>query len=168
MLVRPLEFHARIVQPVIDLAMRDLCKRPYHGHPVGCPNYGKRPICPPESETLSDYFDLAKPVRALWADFDIGYQAWKMGEIHSDWSRRQRVCCLYWQGGVRKFLREAAAQWMSRCRTACPDHARQLGLISRPEAMGVNVTATMKSIGVELEWPPVKVSRMVYLVGVTK
>ena len=165
---RPLSFHARIVHPAINVEMRDLCKRPYPGHPVGCPNYGIRPTCPPEVETLGNYFDLAKPVWALWADFDIGFQAQRMKLLHSDWSRRQCVCCLYWQGGVRKFLREACAEWMQRCKTACPDHASQLGLISCPEAMGVNVTATMKSIGVKLEWPPVKVSRMVYLVGVTR
>ncbi len=165
---RPLSFHARIVHPVIDSTMRDLCEHPYHGHPVGCPNYGKRPTCPPESKMLYEYFDPAKPVWALWAEFDIGFQAWKMGEIHSDWSRRQCVNCRYWQGTVRKFLREAAAEWMSRCRTACPDHASQLALISCPEAMGVNVTATMKGIGVKLEWPPIKTSRMVYLVGVIK
>ena len=117
---------------------------------------------------LYDYFDLAKPVWALWAEFDIAAQARKIKKAHPDWSRRQCVNCRYWQGTVRKFLREAATEWMQRCKTACPDHANQLALISCPEAMGVNVTATMKSIGVKLEWPPIKTSRMVYLVGVTR
>jgi len=34
--------------------------------------------------------------------------------------------------------------------------------------MGVDVTATMRSAGVELEWPPRKIAYQVYLVGVPK
>ena len=160
-------FHARIVHPVIEKEMRDLCKRPYHGHPVGCPNYGRRPICPPESETLDEYFDLGKPVWALWAEFDIAAQARKIQRAHPDWNWRQKVNCRYWQGTVRKFLRVNAAGWMQRAKTAVPEHANQLAIISCPEAMGVNVTATMENIGIKLEWPPKKITRMVYLVGVT-
>ena len=37
-----------------------------------------------------------------------------------------------------------------------------------PEAMGVNVTATMKNIGVTLEWPPQEVVRKVAIIGVRK
>lgn len=34
-----------------------------------------------------------------------------------------------------------------------------------PEACGVDVTATMKLIGIDLEWPPVNVAYQVALVG---
>jgi hypothetical protein len=37
-----------------------------------------------------------------------------------------------------------------------------------PEAMGVNVTATMKNLGVELEWPPKNIVRKVAIIGVRK
>jgi predicted metal-binding protein len=160
-------FHARIVHPVIDIQMRDLCKRPYHGHPVGCPNYGKRSICPPESETLDEYFDLAKPVWALWMEFDIAAQAQRMQMRHSNWNWRQLVNCRYWQGTVRKALRTHAAGWMQRAKTAVPEHADKLAIISCPEAMGVNVTETMANIGIKLEWPPKQITRLIYLVGVT-
>lgn len=37
-----------------------------------------------------------------------------------------------------------------------------------PEAMGVNVTATMKNLGVTLEWPPQKVVYKVAIIGTIK
>ena len=37
-----------------------------------------------------------------------------------------------------------------------------------PEAMGVNVTATMKNLGVKLEWPPETVVHKVAIIGVRK
>jgi hypothetical protein len=35
-----------------------------------------------------------------------------------------------------------------------------------PEAHGLNVTATMKSIGIELEWPPKTVTYQIALASV--
>jgi len=69
-----------------------------------------------------------------------------MREKHPEWSERQLACCLYWQAGARKqleseiqkFYREHPGLWLVRC----------------PEAMGVDVTGTMRLVGVELEWPP--------------
>jgi hypothetical protein len=37
--------------------------------------------------------------------------------------------------------------------------------VTCPEACGVDVTATMASIGVALEWPPVSTAYQVALVG---
>ncbi|HUS88307.1 MAG TPA: hypothetical protein VMW91_02880 [Desulfosporosinus sp.] len=37
-----------------------------------------------------------------------------------------------------------------------------------PEAMGVNVTATMKNLGIELEWPPQNVVHKVAIIGIRK
>jgi len=37
-----------------------------------------------------------------------------------------------------------------------------------PEAMGVNVTETMKRVGIELEWPPVNVAYQIALAGIFK
>ncbi len=35
-----------------------------------------------------------------------------------------------------------------------------------PEAMGVNVTETMKRVGIELEWPPVNVAYQIAMGGI--
>jgi hypothetical protein len=95
---------------------------------------------------FDDVYSTHKPVLAVWNVFDLAEHADRMGEKHPDWSEAQRVCCLYWQGTARKQLRRkiegvlSQYPWM-RAETC-------------PEAMGVDVTATMEQIGVRLEWPP--------------
>jgi hypothetical protein len=83
-----------------------------------------------------------------------------MREKHPDWSERQLRCCLYWQGTARAALRRKIEAFL----------AGQPGLlaITCPEACGVDVTATMSSLGIELEWPPVSVAYRVALVGTPK
>jgi predicted metal-binding protein len=149
------------VNPVIDYSVRGLCAKPYHGHKKGCPNVGKKEGCPPNAQFFDRYFDLAKPVYAIVNEFDLGTHTAKMKEKHPEWSQRQLVCCLYWQGRARKKLKEkilkASSQLPQRYQvTACP------------EAMGVNITATLSNVGIVLEWPPVKIVRQVALFGVKK
>ena len=57
-----LTYISGIVRPVIDPDVRDLCPRSYPGHPHGCPNYGKRPSCPPQAPMLAETLDLTQPV----------------------------------------------------------------------------------------------------------
>jgi hypothetical protein len=53
---------------------------------------------------------------------------------------------LYWQG----HLRAEARKWAKELVKEGED------VIEKPEAMGVDVTATCKKVGIELEWPPMK------------
>lgn len=164
-----LKFHAACVTPVIDPDMRGLCKKPYHNHPNGCPNYGKRDTCPPRSPQLKDVFDTSGPIWVLWTEFDLGAHREKQRKRHPGWSERQLVNCRHWQGTVRKFLRAECEKWVVRAHTALgPNMANRLEFTTCPEAMGLNVTATMKGIGVTLEWPPKNTTRMVYLAGIKK
>ena len=82
-----------------------------------------------------------------------------MKAIHPDWSQRQVECCLYWQPKARKQLRAeinifafSITQYVMR-------------VLTTPEAAGVNVTATMKMVGIELEWPPRSRTYQVALAG---
>jgi hypothetical protein len=164
-------FRSEIVVPVIDSSMRGLCMKPYHNHPKGCPNYGKHDRCPPKAPYFKDAFDLNYPIQALWAEFDIGTHMKNMKRKHSDWTEHQLACCLYWQGTVRKFLKPKARDWLVSYAQSVPKSVfRKQGVfyIRCPEAMGINVTATMARIGVKLEWPPRNVTRMIYLGGVKK
>lgn len=154
-----LKLYTQVVIPVMDLNIRSLCIEPYPNHPKGCPNYGQRDICPPKSKCLHEVLDMGRGILAVWARFDLGTHVKKMRKAHLHWSYRQLSCCLYWQGTVRKALRPYAA--------AAAESYEAL-LVTCPEAMGVNVTATMKNIGIELEWPPKKFTRMIYLIGVKK
>ncbi len=148
---------------VIDYSVRELCPRPYSNHKWGCPNFSKRPLCPPRSPFLENVYDTSQGFWVVWISFDFTAHRRNMRRKHPKWSQRQIDCCLYWQGTANKMLREAVADveyylenrgnWKT---SLCP------------EAMGVNVTATMKNLGVELEWPPETVVHKVAIIGVKK
>ena len=169
-----------VVNPVIEPMVRTLCTRPYPGHVRGCPNHGKRSTCPPHAPMLGDVLDLDRTVWAVWTTFDLAAHVAKMRAKHPKWSERQLRCCLYWQGGARKRLKiEVAKSWVMIVSRCIADHyigddvdrkppQRPIHGIFCPEAMGVNVTATLAGVGVELEWPPVHVTHQVALVGYPK
>jgi len=150
----------RIVEPVIDVGVRCLCRRPYYKHPKGCPNFGKRDTCPPKCPELKDVFNLDKSIYVIWNVFNFKKHCDRMREKHPNWSKRQIECCLYWQGTARKNLREEIARFKW-------EHAL-LKIVMCPEAMGVNITKTMESIDQVLEWPPVWKTYQVALAGVPK
>lgn len=145
------------VELVICKDVRNLCFEPYPLHPKGCQNFGKRPQCPPQAPFIEDALDLSKPVYAIWTVFDFASHVQKMRDAHPDWSQRQIECCLYWQGGARKNLKNEMAffslggEWNS--------------VLTCPEACGVDITATMKSIREMLEWPPVTKTYQVAIAG---
>ena len=149
-------------KPVIDYGVRELCFRRYPDHPSGCPNYGRRPTCPPECKLLHEVIDLDKPVYVVWSVFDLGVHVDRMRTRHPGWSDRQLRCCLYWQPKARKKL------WIEivHCSISIENGGMKGHLC--PEAMGVNVTETMKLLGEILEWPPVTKTYQVALVGYPK
>lgn len=154
------------VKVVLDPSVRNLCQKPYPGHPQGCPNYGKRYICPPQAPMLGDVLDLSREVWAVWVEFDLKAQRYKMWFKHPKWSKRQAECCLYWQDGVRKTLRREMQEIVGHPHMEL--FASGLAIVEVPEAMGVNVTETMRGIGVDLEWPVEKIDRHVGLIGHVK
>ena len=153
------------VKPVLQSSVRKLCTKPYPNHPKGCPNFGKRKICPPTAPLLDQYFDLNKKVMAVVIHFNLGQHVAKMKAKHPEWSQRQLECCLYWQGTARKKLRQEIAYNITR--TALFD-GHKLAVTDCPEAMGVDVTATMKEVGIILEWPPKKIVRKIAFIGTRK
>lgn len=126
-----------------------LCSRPYPGRPKGCPNFGTRATCPPQAKS----FDLAYPGTwyAIWNVFDIGAHAVRMRGLQPEWTEKQCRCCLYWQGTARKQLR---ALVKTALREIQPEGHITDYVEYVPEAHGMDVTNTMKSIGVNLQWPP--------------
>jgi hypothetical protein len=137
------------VEPVIDYSVRKLCVERYPNHPRGCPNWNKRPSCQPKAPLLPDIIDCARPIVVIWNRFPFGDHVEKMRKRHPSWSERQLANCLYWQGTARKQLRQRVENYRG-CR---PKERRDVVLYC-PEACGVNVTETMRRVGVELEWPP--------------
>ncbi len=148
------------VVPVIDRGVRELCYRPYRGHKHGCPNYGIKSKCPPSAPLLSEVIDLSLPIFVLWNRFRFGEHVERMRAKHPDWSERRLACCLYWQGTARRQFKDFIYnQNVLNYAAAYPI------IIKCPEACGVNVTATMKLVGIELEWPPKVYAYQVAIMG---
>lgn len=148
---------------VIDYSVRELCYRPYQNHPKGCPNFGKRPTCPPRCLKLENAFDVPKGFWVVWVDFDFAIYRRNMKRKHPNWSQRQIDCCLYWQGGVKKKLKEAVVDLMYYL-----DGRGDWYATDCPEAFGVNVTETMKTLGVILEWPPENIVYKIAIIGIQR
>lgn len=146
------------VEPVYDPSVRYLCQRRYSGHPRGCPNYGKKAGCPPKAPLFYDVLDAQRPIYAIWNDFALGEHIARMREKHPSWSERQLACCLYWQPRARLYLRRHVHYFLL-------SGEGKMRVLWCPEAAGINVTATMRRAGVELEWPPRKIAYQVVLVG---
>jgi hypothetical protein len=76
---------------------------------------------------------------------------------HPDWSPRQLKNLLYWQPAARKQLLAMIRDFLREYRgfhvTACP------------EALGLNVTLTLKQAGFNLEWPPENTACQVAIAG---
>ena len=141
-----------------DESVRGVCLRPYAGHKKGCPCYGKKAGCPPEAPLVDKVLDLGRPVYAVYNAFDLGEHVLQMRDKHPNWSYRQLVNCLYWQQRERGKLRREIRAALE----LLPDG---LVVLTNPEGAGVNVTATMETCGVYLEWPPRETAYQVSLIG---
>ena len=148
-----------IVKPVVDYSVKSLCRKPYHNHTKGCPNSYKesKKQCPPRAPKIEDVINLNKPVYCIYNIFEIGKHISKMKKKHPDWTEHQLRCCLYWQPVARKQLKE-------RIKNFLKEH-RDVINVECPEGCGVNLTVTMKNIGIELEWPPKKLAYQITLLG---
>jgi predicted metal-binding protein len=142
---------------VINPEVRGWCKLPYPGHPRGCPNFGKRADCPPRVGIIGDFFDLSKKHWLIVLPFDLAAFKEKMRIKHPAWSERQLGCCIYWQAGVKRRLREACLKFMAKYPGTTFNFY--------PEAMGVNVFLTLAQFGYKLERRPIKTIYKVALVG---
>lgn len=150
----------RIKKLVISKRTGDWCRLPYPNHPKGCPNFGKNKWCPPQAPKVDEHFDLSKPLYFIHSEFDFTGHVDRMRGLHPEWSDLQCKCVLYWQGTSRKQMRERVkmAQW-------------HLGIgitasAACPEAMGVNVYATARLSGLNLDRiRDLKVCRHITLLG---
>ena len=129
---------------VISDKVSDWCRIPYPNHPKGCPNYGKKPRCPPNAPKIEEYFDISKPLYLVHSEFDLSKHVQEMKDKHPTWSDLQCRCVLYWQSRSRKQLMKRVEYTMikNRMLTAFTDC---------PEGMGLNVYATARLVGLKLE-----------------
>ena len=119
------------------------CKLPYPGHPKGCPNYGKRQDCPPNTPFVLDLLDESKKMYLVYSEFNLDNHVEKMRFKFPTWSERQLRNVLYWQPTSKKQLRE-------RCTIACEIFGCRY-VLTKGEAYGVNFYATAFHSGLKLE-----------------
>jgi hypothetical protein len=135
---------------VIDKRFQGICRRPFYGHPHGCPNYGKKQGCPPINFLENEIFDFNREMFVIYTCFNIGEFAEKMRQTHPEWEKfpRQLYNPRRWQPTARKMHRLDIVSFL--------DQTNYLNVDSFPEAKGVNITELMKQIGINLnwEWPP--------------
>lgn len=139
---------------------RAMCVLAYKNHKKGCPNYGKKLDCPPVVPMFDQIFDMSKPIYAIFSTYDLFSHIQKMRNSHPEWTETQLLNVLYWQGTARKHLKENIAKFN--------EMFREQGYYSTtsPEAMGVDVTLTMRNAGIELEWPARKTVYKVAFAGI--
>jgi len=135
-----------------------LCLLPYPNHKHGCPNFGKKEDCPPSAKFFSRLILI--PMFLVGVKFDLEKHMKRMKDRHPDWSDRQAKCLLYWQGTVNKALRE-------ECEKISSNHPNYL-VLYKPEANGVNVFATCRSLGIILERSPKKYVWKIAIMGIAR
>ena len=129
---------------IINHDARKWCVLPYPDHPKGCPNFGKKAICPPKVEYIEDWIKDAIELKIVCVSFDLKEHSDRMMSLHPNWSARQARCLLYWQPKVNKALIAAAEEMANGYKvTYCP------------EAMGMDVIKTAQSVGIPIVAPPV-------------
>jgi hypothetical protein len=130
----------------IDKRTWEWCQLPYPGHPKGCPNYDHKIGCPPNSPFINEVADMNKSFYFAIVVFNLENHVKNMQIRHPSWSYRQLSCCLYWQGGVKRELKETAD-------AATRFYPGTVHILC-PEAMGVNVFRTLKFHGMTIETRP--------------
>lgn len=119
------------------------CRLPYPGHPRGCPNFGKKPHCPPNVIPIDRFIDISLPMYLVRAQFNLRSHAERMKSMHPGWTNRQCRSVLYWQNSVRAKLRD-------KVRTAMSDLSCD-AVTFCPEGMGLNVFVTARLAGLRLD-----------------
>jgi len=152
-----------VVKPVIDYRVRELCQRPYYGHPKGCPNYGRKKGCPPSAAYYDVIYDLNQPVYAVINKFDLHSHVKTMKERHPEWTDRQLRNCLYWQPKARKTLKNFIGDFMS-----LRHPFDSYGVEECPEAMGVDLIKTMRQLRIQLIFPVRDTAYQIALIGTRK
>ena len=149
----------------IDYKCRGYCTIPYHGHPMGCPNFNNHEQCPPKVKLIKDVFDLNMDLFFIVEEFDLKEHVDRMRIKHPDWSEFQLKNLLYWQNGVRKDLKLKVKRFMEVYKVRFGD---DLGYTLLPEAMGVMVINTTLKLGIPIEKTPVNKVFKIALVGYMK
>lgn len=143
---------------VINRDAKNWCNLPYPDHKNGCPNYGEKDVCPPNAPDIEDFIDTDKQKWFVTGKFDIGEFEERMGERHPNWTKKKKRCNLYWQKSVKKKIRERVEEFKG-------SKEGQFVSTELPEALGVQVFATARNLGIPLKKDPEKYIYKISMIG---
>jgi hypothetical protein len=82
-MICPIESSAVLYDPLITA----LCRTPFYGHNLGCPNLGKKPGCPPVRD-ISKVIDFNGRIYIIYTEFAVGQFAERMRIVHPEWKEK--------------------------------------------------------------------------------
>ena len=151
-------FNCELQKKNLCSSPRSMCVKCYKGHPKGCPNYNMRKDCPPNELMLDQVFDMDKDFYVIITTFVLKDHINKMKEKHPGWSESMLRNSRYWQGTNRKEHKQDIKEF----NLLYPNFSVTKSL----EAMGTDVIATLKQIGIELKFPVEELVYRVSLAGI--
>lgn len=147
--------------------IKDLCSRPYHNHPKGCPNINK---C--KQLNIPDFGILNKQGQykfyyLVYAKFDFAQYKQQRKIKHPDWSIYQLGNLYHWQSSVKSILKKYINNleldknyYVLGCGSGFRlNHQNRVGSM---ENSFINVFSTMKLNKIKLEISP---KNWIYLVN---
>jgi hypothetical protein len=138
---------------------RAWCRLPYPGHPGGCPNQGSAG-CPPRAPYREDLPGEYGHFCLVYGVFDFAEYRRRMLKLEWVETERQARCVLYWQGSLKRRVRERAEaicrrtpgrKYVLGCGSGFSSpYLRELqGRVPSMEAAGVYVFGTLENAGLE-------------------
>jgi predicted metal-binding protein len=142
---------------------RKWCRLPYPGHRSGCPNVGKSDTCPLACGYREEVMEKYNIFTLVYATFDFKTYKKMRKKQHPEWSEKQVKNVLYWQGSVKKLLKE----YIKKNHDGMYDElfGAGSGFWGKPsmEAAGIYVLGTLKKNDIPFEVKPENVTVMVSL-----
>jgi len=86
-------------------------------------------------------------------DFDLTDHVKRIGRAHPSWTEKAIYNPRYWQARARRLHEYEIVDFLE----LNPNHSIERS----PEGSGINVDQLCKSLGIILEWPPRKLTRIV-------
>lgn len=134
--------NAQLVIHDLD-TVANLCTQPYYQHKYGCPNFGVRDDCPPNTKSISEEFDLSS-INILLLEFPLEDYFYQRQEVHPNWTKRALINPRHWQNHLRACMDD---EWEN-----VEDDYPGYEMVMNPEGQGVNVEETLKLSGIDLDW----------------
>jgi hypothetical protein len=131
------------------------CGKAYEGYPKGCPNYDpnriKNNFCPQNAPYLEGKLSY-NHYYLLLSKFEFGGFKDLRRPLHPNWSEKQLGNPRHWQNQIKCLIRDALLLYKFDYLLSCGSGVNQSYSM---EGVGINVFATMRKIGIQLEVSPV-------------